>query len=165
LRVRLIAVGLTVVLVAFTLVAVACVLIGPTLAESLGSSLGAPARVASLWAIAEWPLVFGLMATALGWVYYYAPNVRRRWAWITAGSITATLLWMLASLGFTWYASHFGNYQKTYGAIGGVIAALLWFYTSGLAILLGAELNATIERAAAERQAARFVANPSRSVS
>jgi membrane protein len=152
-RVRLLAVGLTVVLFAFTLIAVALVMIGPTLAEYLENSLGVPRRFAWLWAIAEWPLVFGLIVTALGWVYYFAPDVRRRWAWITPGSIAATLLWILASLGFKWYAGHFGEYQKTYGAIGGVIVALLWLYASGLAILIGAELNAAIEHAAAERQA------------
>ena len=152
-RVRLLAVGLTVVLFAFTLIAVALVMIGPTLAEYLENSLGVPRRFAWLWAIAEWPLVFGLIVTALGWVYYFAPDVRRRWAWITPGSIAATLLWMLASLGFKWYAGHFGEYQQTYGAIGGVIVALLWLYASGLAILIGAELNAAIEHAAAERQA------------
>lgn len=152
-RVRLLAVGLTVVLIAFALIAVALVMIVPTLAEDLENSLGVPRRFAWLWAIAEWPLVFGVMVTALGWVYYFAPDVRRRWAWITPGAIAATLLWMLASFGFKWYADHFGEYQKTYGAIGGVIVALLWLYASGLAILIGAELNAAIEHAAAERQA------------
>ena len=152
-RVRLLAVGLTVVLIAFALIAVALVMIGPKLAEDLENSLGVPLRFAWLWAIAEWPLVFGLVVTALGWVYYFAPDVRRRWAWITPGAIAATLLWMLASLGFKWYAGHFGEYQKTYGAIGGVIVALLWLYASGLAILIGAELNAAIEYAAAERHA------------
>ena len=106
-----------------------------------------------LWAIAEWPLVFGLMVTALGWIYYFAPDAQRRWAWITPGSIVATLLWILASLGFKWYAGHFGEYQKTYGAIGGVIVALLWLYVSGLAILIGAELNAAVEHAAGRRPA------------
>lgn len=152
-RVRLIAVGLTVVLIAFALIAVALIMIGPTLAESLQDRLDVPPRFAWLWAIAEWPLVFVLMVTALGWVYYFAPDVRRRWAWITPGAVAATLLWSLASLGFKWYASNFGEYQKTYGAIGGVIVALLWLYASGLAILVGAELNAAIECAAAERQA------------
>ena len=112
-----------------------------------------PRRFAWLWAIAEWPVVFGLMVTALGCVYRYAPDVRTRRTWITPGSIAATLLWMLASLGLGWYVDHVGDYQKTYGAIGGVIVVLLWLYASGLAILVGAELNAAIEDAAAERQA------------
>lgn len=152
-RVRLLAVGLTVVLVAFTLLAVGLMLVGPTLAQYLENSLSVLPRFAWLWAIAEWPLVFGLMVTALGWVYYFAPDVRRRWTWITPGAVVATLVWILASLGFGWYADRFGEYQKTYGAIGGVIVALLWLYASGLAILVGAELNAAVELAAAERQA------------
>ena len=144
-RVRLLATVLTVVLVAFALVAVALVTLGPGLAGSIETGLGVPPRFASLWAIAEWPLVFGLMVTALGWVYQFAPDVRRRQPLVTPGSVMATLLWVLASLGFKWYASHVGEYQKTYGAIGGVIVALLWLYASGLAVLIGAELNAAIE--------------------
>jgi membrane protein len=152
-RVRLLATGLTVVLIAFSLAAVALVMTGPVLAAYLESGLGVPARFAWLWAIAEWPLVFGLMVTALGWIYRFAPDVRRRRSWITPGSVAATLLWVFASLGFKWYASHFGEYQKTYGAIGGVIVALLWLYAWGLAILIGAELNAAIERESASPRA------------
>ena len=92
-------------------------------------------------------LVLGLIVTPLGWIYYFAPDVHRPWAWITPGSLVATGLWILVSLGFKWYALHFGDYQKTYGTIGGVIVTLLWFYVSGLAILIGAQLNATIEHA------------------
>jgi membrane protein len=144
-RVRLLATSLTVVLIGFGLVAVALVMFGPALAGYLENGLGVPHRFAWLWTIAEWPLAFGLMVVALGWVYHFAPDVRRRRPWVTPGSVTATVLWVLASLGFKWYAGHFGDYQKTYGAIGGVIVALLWLYASGLAILIGAELNAAIE--------------------
>jgi membrane protein len=127
-------------------------MIGHILAAYLDEGLGVPRRFAWLWAIAQWPLVFGLRLTALGWVYYFAPNVSRRWAWVTPGSIVATLLWIVASLGFRWYAGHFGEYQRTYGAIGGVIVALLWLYVSGLAVLIGAELNAAIEHPAPDLQ-------------
>ena len=85
--------------------------------------------------------------TAIGSVYHFAPDIKREFVWITPGSVAATALWLVISLGFKWYVFHFGNYQKTYGAIGGVMVALLWFYFSGLAILLGAQLNATIDRA------------------
>ncbi|MCX6550369.1 MAG: YihY/virulence factor BrkB family protein, partial [Acidobacteria bacterium] len=145
-RVRLLAIGLTAVLILFALIAVGLMMIGPTLAVYLENSLYAPRRFAGAWAIAEWPIVFGLIVTALGGIYYFAPNVRRPLVWIAPGAVAATLLWMLASIGFSWYASHFGAYQKTYGAIGGVIVALLWLYASGLAILVGAELNAAIEQ-------------------
>jgi membrane protein len=144
-RVRLLAIELTVVLTAFGLIAVALVMVGPVVADTLERRLDLSWGLAWVWAVVEWPAVFGLMVTALGWVYYFAPDVRRRWTWITPGAVVATLLWMLASLAFRWYAGHFGEYQKTYGAIGGVIVALLWFYATGLAILVGAELNAAIE--------------------
>jgi membrane protein len=144
-RVRLLAVALTVVLTAFTLASVGLMMAGPTLAHQLESGLGVPRHFARLWAIAEWPVVFGLMVTALGSVYHFAPDTRRRPTWATPGSVVATLLWMVASLGLDWYADRVGDYQKTYGAIGGVIVVLLWLYTSGLAILIGAELNAAIE--------------------
>jgi len=76
--------------------------------------------------------------------------VEQKWVWLTPGSVTATALWLLSSLGFKWYVIHFGNYQRTYGAIGGVIVTLLWFYFSGLAVLLGAQLNATIRQASTD---------------
>jgi membrane protein len=152
-RVRLIAIGLTFVLTAFGLISVLLMMAGPTLARLVEDSLGVPSRFTFLWAIAEWPIVFGLMVTALGCVYYFAPDMRPRRAWVTPGSVAATLLWIVASLGFDWYADHVGEYQKTYGAIGAVIVVLLWLYASGLAILIGAELNAAIEDAAAGSQA------------
>jgi membrane protein len=152
-RVRLLAVVLTVVLTAFTLAAIGLMLAGPTLAAQFENSLRVPRRFAWFWAIAEWPVVFGLMMTAIGCVYQAAPAVRRRRRWVTPGSIAATLLWIIASLGLDWYADRLGDYQRTYGAIGGVIVVLLWLYASGVAILVGAELNAAIEDAAAGGQA------------
>ena len=83
--------------------------------------------------------------TAIGSVYHFAPDVKREFVWITPGAFAATVLWLIVSLGFKWYTFHVGDYQKTYGAIGGVMVALLWFYFSGLAILLGAQLDATID--------------------
>jgi len=152
-RVRLRAVILTVVLTAFTLAAVGLLMAGPTLARQVETSLGVPRQAAWVLGMAEWPIVFGLMLTAIGCVYQCAPAVRRRRTWITPGSVAATLLWMLASIGLDWYADRFGEYQRTYGAIGGVIVVLLWLYASGIAILVGAELNAVIESDAAGSRA------------
>jgi hypothetical protein len=73
--------------------------------------------------------------------------VKQEWIWITPGSVFATVVWLLISLGFRWYVGAFANYQATYGAIGGVIVALLWLYVSALAILMGATMNAIIEHA------------------
>ncbi len=154
-RVRLLAVGLTVVLTAFVLTAVALLMLGPALAGALERGLALSWRFTRLWAVVEWPIIFGLVVTALGWVYYFAPDVRRRWTWVTPGAVAATLLWILASLGFKWYAGHFGEYQRAYGVIGGVIVALLWLYASALSILVGAELNAAIEHDAASHAGPR----------
>jgi membrane protein len=80
-------------------------------------------------------------------IYYFAPDAEQEWIWITPGSVLATVLWLLISLGFKFYVTNFGSYNATYGAIGGVVVTLLWFYVSSLAILVGAELNAEIEHA------------------
>ena len=80
-------------------------------------------------------------------IYYYAPDAEQEWIWITPGSLFATMLWLVISLGFKFYVSHFTSYNATYGTIGGVIVLMLWFYVSALAVLVGAELNAEIEHA------------------
>jgi hypothetical protein len=103
----------------------------------------------SLWAwnIVRWPLAFALVVSAIGCIDHFAPDTTHEWIWITPGSMTAATLWLLVSLAFRMYVSHFADYQKTYGAIGGVMVALLWCYLTSLAILIGAQLDATIERA------------------
>jgi membrane protein len=87
------------------------------------------------------------VSTAIGIVYYYAPDAEQDWVWLTPGSISATVLWLAASLGFKFYIANMGSYTETYGAIGGVMVLMLWFYISGLVLLAGAEMNAEIEHA------------------
>ena len=84
-------------------------------------------------------------------VYHLAPAVRQRWYWLTPGSVFAGVVWAAVSLGLRAYVSHFANYNATYGSIGGVILLLLWLYLSGMALLVGGEINSVIARAAAER--------------
>jgi membrane protein len=76
----------------------------------------------------------------------FAPNRTTRWAWITPGSLLATTLWLVSSFGFKLYVSNFADYPATHGAIGTAIVTMLWFYVSGVSILVGAELNAVIEQ-------------------
>jgi hypothetical protein len=90
-----------------------------------------------------------LVSTAIGIVYYFAPDAEQDWVWLTPGSIVATVLWLVASLAFKLYIVNVGSYTETYGAIGGVMVLMLWFYLSGLVILVGAEMNAEIEHASA----------------
>jgi hypothetical protein len=99
------------------------------------------------WKILQWPIVFALVSIGMAMMFYYAPDAEQDWIWITPGSLIATFLWLVVSLGFKVYVSQFGSYNATYGAIGGVIVLLLWFYVSALAVLVGAELNAEIEHA------------------
>ena len=97
----------------------------------------------------QWPLVFALVSTAIGLVYYFGPDAEHDWAWITPGAVAATALWLVSSLIFKVYVAKFTDYDAAYGSVGGVIVLLLWFYVSSLAVLIGAELNAEIEHAAA----------------
>ena len=146
-KVRLMAIGLTLALALFIVISFALVLVGPTLAEKVAVWLHMGPAFAWTWKILQWPVVFGLVAFAIAMIYYYAPDAEQEWIWITPGSILATVLWLLISLGFKFYVIHFTSYNATYGAIGGVIVLMLWFYVSALAVLVGAELNAEIEHA------------------
>ncbi len=146
-KVRLVAIGLTLALAVFLLLSFSLVLAGPEIAEYLGTTLRMGPVVEWSWKILQWPLAFGMVSTALGLVYYFAPDAEQDWVWITPGAVVATVLWLLASLGFRLYVSRFSDYNATYGAVGGVMVLLLWFYVSSLAILVGAEMNAEIEHA------------------
>ncbi len=146
-KVRLIAVGLVVVLGIFTLVSLALVMLGPTLGGHVANTVGLGSMFATAWTILEWPVAFLLVATGIGIVYWKAPDAEQDWVWITPGSLAATILWVLASLGFRVYIAHFNSYNSAYGTIGGIMIALLWLYITGIMLLLGAELNAEIEHA------------------
>lgn len=146
-KVRLIAIGLTVALAIFIVVSMTLIIAGPTLAERVANAVGLGPAFTWAWKILQWPLVFAFVSVAIAIVYYFAPDAEQDWIWITPGSVLATALWILISLGFKLYLSTMGNYTEAYGAIGGVMVLLLWFYLSGLAMLIGAELNAEIEHA------------------
>jgi len=146
-KVRLIAIGLTIGLALIVLVALSLVILGPTLAEKLGQTTGWGTPFKWTWLVLQWPLVFVLIAVGLGFVYYFGPDAEQDWVWITPGAVAGTVLWLLASLLFKLYVANFTDYEGSYGAVGGVIVVLLWFYVSGIAILAGAELNSEIEHA------------------
>jgi membrane protein len=130
---------------AIVLVALSLVLGGPALAEKLGETTGWGAPFEWTWLVLQWPLVFALVTTGIGLIYYFGPDAEQDWAWITPGAVAATILWLLVSLLFKLYIANFTDYEGSYGTVGGVIVVLLWFYVSGIAILAGAELNAEIE--------------------
>jgi membrane protein len=152
-KVRLVAIGLTFAVALVFLVALSLVLLGPTLAETLGQTTGWGAPFEWTWLVLQWPLVCALVAIGIGLIYYFGPDADQDWVWITPGAVAATILWLLVSLLFKIYVANFTDYEGSYGTVGGVIVVLLWFYVSGIAILTGAELNAEIEHASRDGKA------------
>jgi membrane protein len=146
-KVRLTAIALTVSVAIFILVSFALVLVGPRLATEVAYSLNLGPVFEWTWKILQWPVLFALASLAIASIYYFAPDVEQHWVWLTPGSIFATTLWLAASLGFKYYVANWGSYTESYGLLGAVMILLLWFYISGLVILIGAEMNAEIEHA------------------
>jgi membrane protein len=146
-KVRLTAIALTMAVSIFILVSFALILTGPTLATELAVSLGLGPAFEWAWKILQWPVIFAMVSVAVAFIYRFAPDVEQEWVWLTPGSVLATALWLLASLGFKYYVANWGAYTETYGLIGAVMILLLWFYISGLVILIGAEMNVEIEHA------------------
>jgi membrane protein len=153
-KVRLIAIGITFGVALFILVSFALILVGPTAAQWIADRTPLGQVFVWTWMLVQWPLAFALAATGIGTIYYFAPDAEQDWVWLTPGSIFATILWLAASLGFKYYLASFGTYTETYGAIGGIMILMLWFYLSALVILVGAELNAEIEHASPYGKAA-----------
>ncbi len=146
---RLIAIALTIALAVFVMLAFAFVVGGRDLAVWVAQTMGAGDLFASVWAVAQWVLALALVVLAVDLVYYFGPNADNEWVWVTPGSLLATMLWLTASAGFKLYVQNFGSYAAVHGAIGTIIVLMLWFYLSGLALLVGAELNAEIDKAIA----------------
>jgi membrane protein len=117
------------------------------LAEQVGSLIGLGGTAITVWDIAKWPVLILLVSVMFSILYFAAPNIRQPgFRWLTPGGIFAVILWIVASALFAFYVANFSSYNKTYGALGGVIAFLVWLWISNIAVLLGAELNAELER-------------------
>jgi membrane protein len=111
--------------------------------------LGNAAEIVLL--IVRWSLLWAIAVAGLAVVYRYAPDRREaQWRWITPGSAIAATVWLLGSLAFALYVRNWGAYGETYGALGGVVVLLMWFYLSGYVIFLGAEINSEMERQTAQ---------------
>jgi membrane protein len=125
--------------------AIAVVISGP-LAQRVGDILGFGSAAVTAWSIAKWPILLLVVSFLFALLYWASPNAKRGFRWVTAGGVLALVVWLLASAGFAFYVANFGSYNKTYGSIAGVIIFLVWLWISNTAILLGAELNAELER-------------------
>ncbi len=130
----------------FTVVVIALVVSGPVVG-AIGSTLGIDSAAQKLYSYGKWPVLFVIVTGMVAGLYYVSPNVRQRGLrWVLPGSLLAVTVWIAASAGFAVYVSNFGSYDKTYGTLGGIITFLVWLWLSNAAVLLGAELNAELER-------------------
>ncbi|HSM86234.1 MAG TPA: YihY/virulence factor BrkB family protein, partial [Candidatus Limnocylindrales bacterium] len=121
------------------------------IAQFVGSHTGLSSVVVLAWKFAQWPVAVFFIVLAFALMYYWGPDADQRWTWITPGSLFGVLLWIGASLGFRIYLHFFNSYSRTYGSLGAVIIMLYWLFITGLAILIGGEINSEIENAAARR--------------
>jgi membrane protein len=144
---RLVAIALTIALALFVAVAFVFVVGGGDLATWVADRLGLDGVLAASWSVVQWSLALVLVVIAVDLVYYFAPNADTPFVWVTPGALLATTLWLITSVAFKVYVQNFSNYTAVHGAIGAVIVLLLWFYLSGFALLVGAELNAEIDKA------------------
>ena len=143
----LLSVAYTVGLAVMLLLAAGFMTLGPQLMSWLAAQVGMEQILVSLWTWMRWPLAILLMMLAVALIYYATPDVEQDFRFITPGSVVAVIIWLIASIGFGIYVQNFANYNATYGSIGAIIVLLLYFYISAAVLLLGAQLNATIEHA------------------
>ena len=151
-KARLVSVALTVALTVLIITALALVLYGGSIGEALSARLGLGEAFEWTWKIVQWPIVLCFVLFAFALIYYFAPDVEeQKWYWITPGSLAGVVMWLFVSFGFRLYLRYFDSYSVTYGSLGAVIILMLWFYLTGAAILIGGQVNAEIEHAAARR--------------
>jgi membrane protein len=139
---------LLVTFVCISLVAVtalALVVSGP-LATAVGDAVGLGDAAVTAWQFGKWPIMLLLVVVILHVLYFVSPNAQVRKKWVSPGALLTLVVWIVASVGFAFYVANFGSYNKTYGTMGGVVVFLLWLWITNIAVLLGVEFNAEIER-------------------
>jgi membrane protein len=138
---------LTAVLVVLTAVTLAALVVTGPVADQVGRSLGLGSTVVTVFNIAKWPVLLGVVVLIVALLYYATPNVKQpKFRWVSVGAVLAIMTWALLSLAFGFYVANFSSYDKTYGALAGVIVFLLWLWLTNIALLFGAELDAELER-------------------
>ena len=140
----------TALLAVLLITAAALMLIGPQLATWVAQQVGMGSVFATVWTWARIPVAVVLLMLVAALVYYLFPNTDQRFRFVTPGAVLAVIVWVLASLGFSWYVSNFASYNATYGSVAAVIVLLFYFFISAAILLLGAELNSAVYREATE---------------
>lgn len=148
-KVRAIALGLSLLISILLLAALFFVLVGSDFVGWLGAKLRLHPVVVLIWKTIQWPTAILFVTMSCSLVYYCGPDLKERLPrhWLTPGSVFGALVWLVASFGFRAYLHFFNNYSASYGSLGAVMILLVWLYVAGLAYLIGAEINAEIERA------------------
>ncbi|TFD59812.1 YihY/virulence factor BrkB family protein [Cryobacterium suzukii] len=135
-------IGITLLLVVVLILAIS----GP-ITDAVGAALGLGQTVQLAWSIAKWPVLAATVVLLIAVLYYFTPNVRQpKFRWLSLGALVALVAIVVASLGFGFYVTTFSNYAKTYGSLAGIVIFLLWLWLTNLALLLGAEFDAELER-------------------
>lgn len=149
-KVRAIALALTIAISALIVIALVAVLAGTGVSHWAGSRYGLGEATLIAWRVVEVIVAVAFVALSFALIYYFGPDLEEQhWYWITPGSMAGVLLWIAATLGFRAYLHFFNTYTRTYGSLGAAIILLIWLYITGFAFLIGAEINAQIEHAAA----------------
>ena len=138
--------AVTIVILLLLSVSAVAVVVTGSLADRFGQILGVGSTAVTVWDIAKWPVLLIIVGFLFGLLYWASPNAKHGFRWVTPGGLLAVALWVLASAAFGLYVANFGSYNKTYGTLAAVIIFLVWLWVSNSAILLGAELNAELQR-------------------
>ena len=149
-KVRLTAILLVIGLSVLFLLSLLLLMFGPKIGSFIADMTHLGYFFELIWKIMLVPVIPLMLILAVAVIYYFTPDVKQNWKWITPGSVFSIPAWVLTSLAFSYYINNFGSYDKTYGSIGAVIVLLLWLYLSGFIILIGAEINAVIEHSSEE---------------
>ena len=147
----LVALGLTVAIAALAVCALVMILYGGNIAEFFGRLLGLSTVAVMAWKVIQWPIALFFVVSAFALIYHWGPDARRQWRWITPGLAFGVSAWIGASVLFRVYLHFYNSFSRSYGSLGAVIVLLLWLYITGMAILMGGEINSEIKHAAAGR--------------
>lgn len=143
-KARAVAILLTIALIIVILVALTLPVFGKALGLFVFSLFGLSGKFLTVWNVLRWVISFVILVGAFIFLYYFAPNKRLGLKEILVGALFATVTWQLVSLAFSYFVSQFGNYSATYGSLAGIIVLMLWFYITGMIMLIGGEINATL---------------------
>jgi membrane protein len=139
-------VGLTLLFAVLLSVCALAVVVSGSVAEQIGSLFGLSSAAVTAWSIVKWPVLVVVVSFMFALLYWASPNAKQGFRWVSPGGVLGVVIWIVASALFAFYVANFGSYNKTYGSFAAVIIFLVWLWISNIALLLGAEFNAELER-------------------